>query len=471
MRLAPRWALHAIAAIVALSFAYDLWRMPIQVSDSVVEILAAQQSPSASSLFVRSLGNAGYMRPLRLAQIKVLFDVSDGHYRLVYRGFHAVLLVSAILLFVSALGVRTWPECAAGAFALTVFTGLHTFRGTVREAFPINHFLEIVVLCLIAVNLARSRGRLIIDVAAAAVFAVAALTLESGLLVWVVVVAAWTCGLRGISRRGVVAVTALLGAYLWLRFVYFSTGTPDLAERSSGYLLESLEPSELIQRFGENPMWFYVYNVIASTMSVLFSEPRGGVFELVRSWRAGDVPPRIYLAVASSVLTTALIGWVAAARLFGRGPNARQGSGPWLGIFPVVLIANAVLSFAYTKDEIVSVAGAFYALAAFAAATHALDWINQRSRLLPQAALCVMLTAMAFLWAFRSAGVHHMLRVEAFKQRNDWAGSVEARYLGPGSSPDSPGAVLIRQLRHEVLEMRVPNPHLLPAWNDRWWGD
>jgi hypothetical protein len=96
----------------------------------------------------------------------------------------------------------------------------------------------------------------VIEVAAAATFVVASLTLESGLLVWVVVVAAWACWLPGISRRAVVAVTALLGVYLWARFYYLSTGTPGLMERSSGFLLEYLEPGELQQRFGDDPTWF-----------------------------------------------------------------------------------------------------------------------------------------------------------------------------------------------------------------------
>ena len=43
-------------------------------------------------------------------------------------------------------------------FALTVLTGLHTFLGFLREAFPINHFLEIAVLALVALNLTLSRG-------------------------------------------------------------------------------------------------------------------------------------------------------------------------------------------------------------------------------------------------------------------------------------------------------------------------
>jgi hypothetical protein len=213
-------------------------RKPIQVSDSLMEILDVQQSPSLYATFIAHSPRGPFLRPLKQVQTKALFDLAGGHYWLVYRGFHALLLTAALLLFTRALRVQTWADFAAAVFALTVLTGLHTFRGTVREAFPINMYLESVVFCLIALNLAQGRvaprpdepvltgrsasadrhGGWWIDLAAAVSFVVASLTLESGVLVWVVAVAAWACGMRGISRRGVVAMTILLGVYLCVRF-------------------------------------------------------------------------------------------------------------------------------------------------------------------------------------------------------------------------------------------------------------
>lgn len=470
-RVTPRAAAVLIATIIGLSFAYDLLRMPVQLFDSLQEMLDEQRSPSAYATFVGGLTGTAYLRPLRLAQIKVLFDLADGHYWLVYRGFHAALLLAAVLLFVRALDVRTWADCAAGAFALTVLTGLHTFGGTVREAFPINHFLEMVVLCLFVLNLARSRGGWLIDVAAAAAFVVASLTLESGLLVAVVVITAWVSGMRGISRRGVAAVAMLLGAYLWARFWYLSTGTPGLMERSSGFLLNTLDPEELVQRFGDNPTWFYAYNVAASMMSVLFSEPQAGVFQFARSWLDGDVPPRLYMAVVSSAFTTGLIVWAAGARLFRRIPHARAGDDQLLVVFAVMLVANATLSFAYTKDEVISVAGAFYACAAFVAARYVLGDDRPSSGRVARVLLCVMLSGVATLWACRSVGTHHALRVQAFKHRNDWARLEEGRYLRADSPYYHQGTALMRQLRREALDMPVPNPELLPPWVNRWWGE
>jgi hypothetical protein len=91
-----------------VSFAYALIRIPIQVSDSLTEILEAQQFPSAYALFVHHTQRVAYMRPLRHAQIKLIYDLgARTDLQLAYRGFHALLLAAAIFLFIAALDVRT----------------------------------------------------------------------------------------------------------------------------------------------------------------------------------------------------------------------------------------------------------------------------------------------------------------------------------------------------------------------------
>ena len=302
-----------LALLVALAIAVDLMWMPVQVFDALGELLEAQQSRSVWDSFVSNFHyGSPFLRPLRTAQIKALFDLAGGeHYWLVYRGFHAVLLIATVLLFTSALRVATSVDFAAAAFALAVLVGMHTFWPTVQEAFPINHFLEIVTFCLLTLNLARSRGGLLVDAAAAVTFAAAALTLDSGVLVWVIAVAAWALGWRGISGRGLTAMTALIAAYFVLRFIVLSSSVPDVSLRSSGFLFDVLEPDQVEQRFGNPPLWFYAYNVGASALSVLFSEPRAGVFAATRAWVSGEVAPRLTLAFATSAITTAMLAWAA----------------------------------------------------------------------------------------------------------------------------------------------------------------
>jgi hypothetical protein len=466
-----RRAMQVSTAIVALTFAYGLMQLPVQFSDSLEQLINAQQSSSVLAHFAEWSQRAAYLRPVFFAEVKALFDLAQGHYWLVFRGFHALLICAAIGLFVRALRVRTWDDFAAAIFALTVFTGIHTFRGVVREAFPVSHFLQVAVLCLLALNLARSRGGWRVDVAAAATFAVASLTLESGLLVWVVIVTAWACGMRGVSRRGIVAMTALLGVYFWLRLWLLSVGTPGFDERSSGFLLRMLEPEEIQQRFGSTPIVFYAYNVATSFLSVHFSEPDGGIFETARAWVAGDVPPRLYLAVVSSCLTTGLIAWCVAARVRGGMRSLRDEASQLLVISAAVIMANAAMSYVYTKHEILSVAGCFYAVAAFVAARYALERLRHGVTGAARLVIILVLASAATLWAFRSIGVHHMMRVAAYNVRNDWAGIQAETWRDDGNPQARPAAALIRQLRRDAIDMPGSSPYLMPRWVDRWWGE
>ena len=467
--LGPRGAAYALACLFALALACDLLWMPVQVSDSLGEILDAQQSTSVSESFTDAMGSAAYLRPLRIAQIKGLYDLAGGrNYWLVYRGFHALLIVAAILLFTRALRVRTGADLGAAGFALVVLVGMHTFRGTVQEAFPINHFLEIVVLSLVVLNLAQSRGGIWVDVGAAAAFSVAALTLESGLLVWVVAVAAWAAGWRGISTRGLAAMSVLVLAYGYVRFVHLSTGVPSIAERSSGFLLETLERDEIQERFGAQPIWFHAYNVAASFASVLFAEPRSGVFQATAAWLNDEPLRREMLPVLTSVVTTALVGWAAITHLVRRQPL--DGTTRFLAIFPVVLVANAVMSFAYTKDEIMSVAGVFYALAAYGAVRYLMTTVSPA----PGAAAVVTALLVAVLatgWSVRAAGVHYVLRSQAIKHQIDWV-ELPGRWHRNDEWPDDDPAAaqLIMQLRTDAVRMRLPNTRVgEPEWPDRIW--
>jgi hypothetical protein len=464
-----RAAVLALAAVLAAAIAYDLWRMPVQVSDALTEILDAQASPSIATSFGNAVGTTSYLRPLRIAQIKAFFDLAQGrYYHLVYRGFHALLIVLLIWLFVRVLPVESPIDAAAAAVALTVLTGLHTFLGFLREAFPINHFLEIAVLVLVALNLTLSRGGWLVDVLAGVVFAFAALTLESGVLIWVVIATAWMVGLRGVSTRGLAIVTVLLAGYFALRFWYLDTGLPSLTERTSGYFLERLEPSELQQRFGDRRFVFYAYNMFAALLSVLFSEPRDGLFSAARAWRVGDVHPQAYLTVVSSAAMTLLmfgagLNWLRTRTTLGR-------SGRLAIVAAVVIAANVTLSFSYAKDDIITVAGVFYAIAAFVAVRATLEYAQNGGIVRPLVVSVVMLM-LASAWAMRSSGVHHVMNEHAFRTRNDWA-ALPLRWREEGRWPNEPRPLaLVEQLRNDALDAEVPNPQLAPEWRSQWYGD
>jgi hypothetical protein len=472
-----RAAVLALAGVLAAAIAVDLWRMPVQVSDSLNEILDAQASPSIATSFRNAVGTTSYLRPLRIAQIKALFDLAQGRsFHLVYRGFHALLIIALIWLFARALPVESPLDAAAAFVALTVLTGLHTFLGFLREAFPINHFLEIAVFVLIALNLTLSNGGLPragsrgwwVDLLAGIVFAAAALTLESGVLIWVVIMTAWIVGLRGVSTRGLLLVTALLAGYVVLRFWYLDTGLPSLSERTSGFFLERLEPSEIQQRFADRRFVFYAYNIAASALSVLFSEPRDGLLVATRAWRGSDVHPQAYLTVLSSLAMTMVMAWAAVVWWKTRSALGRSGR---LAIVAIVVIAaNAVLSFSYAKDDIIAIAGVFYAIAAFTA-VRALLGYAQIGGVVRAAVVSLVVLALGSAWAMRSSGVHHVMNEHAFRARNDWA-EMPIKWQREGRWPTTaePLAV-IERLRNDALAAEVPNPQMVPEWRGLWYGD
>ena len=447
--------------MLAASVSYGLLRMPLQVHDALDEIVAAGRSPGVWASFTSTIGETSYFRPLRIAETKLLFDLSGGHYFAAYKAFHIALLAAAFALFVALLPIESWTDAAAALFALTVFVGLHTFLGFVREAFPINHFLQVAVLVLVAVHLSRSRARprAAVDVAANIVFILACLTLESGVLVWVAAVASRLAGRRGVSDRALLVMTALLAVYGVVRFVVLAPNVQAMAN-ASGYFFERLEGSQIHERFGPGLSRFTLYNVLVSIATVLFSEPRGGVFVFVRALSLGDVPPRMWINIVSSTITTCLIlGHLLRKPLrFALRVNADA------FVFLAVLLASAVASFAYTKDEIMSAAGIFYAIVAFWAVRELL------TRDMPRAAaalVSVLLLVAGSGWAMRTIGVAHVLRSQAFAVHNDWAQipeSMERRGTWP---TEESTRQLVLRLRNDSLRITVVNPWFIPRWADR----
>jgi hypothetical protein len=116
-----------------------------------------------------------------------------------------------------------------------------------------------------------------------------------------------------------------------------------------------------------------------------------------------------------------------------------------------------------------SVAGVFYALAAFVAVQALLQHAMTRAFSRHALALVILvIAASAPLWAFRAAGVHYQLRLAAYNERNEWTW-----VLRPENRTDWPSdarqLVLTRRLKDEALQRRVASPHFLPRWGGPYW--
>lgn len=463
MRSSAGAAACLLAGVFAVAVAGSVYRIPIQVSDSLDVIERVADTPSIRTTFIDALHSSTWkLRPFREVQAKVLLDASQAlgdRYHLVFRGYHALGVVVLIALFALIARPRTWSATAAFAFALVVLTGLHTFPGMLREAYPENHFLLVAVYALATFAIAQTSGSVLGDIAATALFVVASLTLESGALLWVIAIAAYASGLRGISRRGLTAMTIAASGYAVLRIGYLHIAAGGLGARATGFGTTTLDPAAQVARFGHDPLLLYGYTVLMSAVSVLLSQPTEGRWEVVSAWRSGHVPPLFWVEMGTSLATTLLIAWYAVKR----DPAGRRGwRDPVIAVFAVVLVANAAIGFAYAKVEIISLAGVFYALAAYRAMASVLD---TRPRALVAIPLALALTIVSAGWTFRSAGLHYHLRLAASDARGEWGDVVPASIQSPKVR------AVVLEVRQQAISQRSLTRFDFPRAYLDWWGD
>ncbi len=469
---ATRWTWMAWSATALMAFivSVGVMRNPVQVTDSLVPMLKVQNA-STQQVFMSKIDGAGFLRPLYWVQIKLLLEGSRGHYAVAYKSFHVLCIALLFFFFARAARVRTKDDAAAFAFAIVVLTGMHSFLGMVWEGYPVNHYLEIAVFCVAALVLCQSSGGLVADILAALLFVMASLTLDSGLLVWVVFVAARLVGLRGVSWRGVAMTTALLAGYMVLRFMVLDIGSPPVGERAVGFGFSRIEPAEIERRFVATGhlYYFYLYNVISGFASVFLSEPISGRWMLTQRVINGGIDPMVATSIVSALVATGLLVRFVIARR--REWAARHfDHGDQLVIVCVaVALGNAAMCFSYVKDEVMSTAGVFYALAVFSAMRHALaTWDHTNRRAAAGTALAIVLFAGSAAWTIRTTGSQYqMLRIGTV-DRYEWA-HVDEWLAGQNQTPTTPqGARLVQQLRDEAMHTRPLSLLFVPRWAVKW---
>ena len=465
-----RWAKlsYAYAALVAVGVAYFLLDLPIQVSDCYGNMVKAAKG-TLSQLVASEFHQQSYLRPLGWAQIRILLDLSQGRYFEWFRWWHAVQIVLLFVLFLRLVRPRTLASAAVVPLGMAALIGMHTFAGTVRESMPVNMFLMVLICAFAATDLALGPPRLWRSIAAALLLVFATLSVESGILVAVVFVAAYLVGARGVSRVGVAMQVLLVIGYLVLRFGILHIGSPGLEERTSGFGFSRLDPSALIEKFGTHPLPFYAYNIASSLLSIVVSEPREGVWVATRDFLRGDTRVFQVFNIVASALGSALIvryiwrrrrEWL--ARRFDRSDQL-------VFIFLAMAGANATVSFAYTKDMILATAGGFYAAALTVAAR---DFIESMSGLSLARAIAPMLflVLLSTTWALRAVNAHMGLRIAAVKVRTEWAYVDSWLKENPEVLSEPGAAEMKRHLQDDAVRIHPLRPKLAGRWLE-WFND
>jgi len=465
----PRTVAVVLATLITLPLAESLYQVPVQVSDSLEPIVIAATASSAGQLLSDAPRfSPTTLRPLRYVQARWLLNsvaATGLSHRAVFRGVHVALLILLVALFVAATRVRTSTDLAAFTIAFPALLGIHTFAAMLFEAFPVNHYAEVGACALGVFVLAQQPPRWFFPVVACSLLGLALSVVESGVLVWIVVMGCAAVRMRGITRSTAVATTLLVAVYFVIRYA-LAIASPGIGGSGSGFGATFYSAEALKARFGAHPLGFMAYNVASGLLSLLLSEPRTGVYGAAIWWNTGTLHPVLLVNVVSSAITTAAIVWYAARRLRA-GPAAWSDADRMFAVSCIVIVVNAGLTAAYIKDEIISVGGLFYAVAAFVAFRELLASTAGRSTV-SSLAIAVMLMFTAAVWTFRDLGVHYRLRYDAFTLRNDWAD-----VLRPDRREDWPAdprvLALTKQLRDEAIAVRTASPSFMPRWGDRWW--
>ena len=462
----PRAAAWLLTALFAIAVSASVFRIPIQVSDSVEIIEIVDRAPSVTAAFTEGLhASRTMLRPMRQVGTKLLLavahDIGD-RYNLAFRGFHAAMAALLIVLFTLLARPRDWTGVAALSFAMLVLTGLHTFGGMMREAYPINHFLLIAIYCLAVFAIAESKGGLLADAAACVLFAVASLTLESGLVILGIGIAAYVSGLRGISRGALIAMAVLAAGYIVLRVPVLHMIGNSVGERQTGFGTEMLNTAQLRERFGDTPWLLYGYTIFCSLLTVPFSQPIAGQWTAFQPWDP-QAPPLFFLNdIGTSLVATAVVVWYLTRR---RPPDGRR---RWRDPAPLVMLAtlagSALLSYAYAKSEIMSAAGVFYALVVYLAVRE----LAERLVRMPQVLVLLAILFVSSAWAWRAMGLQYRLQRGAFDARSEWV-----LRMPPYSNPPVPASEmrLTPRMQDEALHRGRTNPYLLWPPYARLWGE
>ena len=365
---------------------------------------------------------------------------------LVLAQFAAVLAL--LIWIVRPIGVS---RVVAALVALSCVVGLHTTR--IMFLFvPLNPHSATLVMLLAALALTlhprtRSFDWIFFPLTAAMLF-----TLESGLLMVPLLAVLWWRDAPGISWRGLISAAAALVVYLVIRF---SLGAPVAVGASytgTGLGLSDATPERLQNIFEHAPWLFWAYNVSASFLSVVLSEPRAGAYRFIEALLRGGASFWQWLHVLSSLLTTVVV-IVALARY--RPTSERDRLLVAAGLALVVF--GSGIGFLYTRDRIGLWAGAGYAVLVFVAVAMLLERMSTSA--LHRVATVGVVGLLAIAWTTRTAETYAQLRDTAWDYRGEWTERFED--LGGAAQPQSE---LMASMRAAATGKDPADPRRDPAW-------
>lgn len=361
-----------------------------------------------------------------------------------------------VVQFAAILGLLVWlfrpvgtRRAVAACVAVGCVVGLHTSR-VLFLFVPLNFYATGLLLLLVAAAAAFEPAARRGEWLWFPLTLIALLVLESGLIIVALAVVLWCVRAPGVSGRALAAAVAGTACYLALRTGLAGAAVPAVyVETGLGF--SDPDPERLREIFGSAPWLLWLYNIAASMLTVLASEPRGGAFKFIASLLAGNTPPWRWLHVISSVATTALV----VAALWRTGPRPLKDTYLiWTGL--VLLVCGSALGFLYTRDRIGMTAGVGYSMLVYVAIGTTLERGHRSAW--RRVAVTVAVGAIAAGWMVRVGEAYFQVRDKAVEHRLEWTARYET-LRGDRVEDD-----LMRQLRAPALEMTQDEAATGPAW-------
>jgi len=444
-RLPVGWALGYLAAF-GVAFASISWSY-VDVHNLFREAATWSWRQYLTQAFSRGIE----FRPLMTVGVKLSYQLVG-----LRLWFYKALV---LLQFGAVLGLLVWlfrpigvRRGVAAAIALSCVVGLHTTR-ILFVFLPLNAHSGALVLVLVAIALALDPRTRAFDWVFFPLTLVALLVLESSLLIAPLVMVLWWVKAPGVSLRGVGGMAAGVAVYAAIRLTLSTTGGSPSIYTGSGLGFSQLTPETLRNIFEHSRWLFWLYNVCASFLTVVASEPRAGVYAFVSSLLRGETPFWQWLHVGSSLLTTMLIG---AGLTLHRPASDRDRQLLVSGL--VLVVCGSALGALYTRDRIGLSAGVGYALLLYVALSALLERVPARGWRRGLVACSIGVVAAA--WIVRSAETYFSLRDTAWDYHLEWTD----RYADLGGTTQ-PQTELLTSLRAAALSLTPDDPRLDPAWS------
>jgi len=389
-------------------------------------------------------------RPLLTLGIKGAYDLVGLHLW-VYQLLVLAQLAAALALLLWLLQPRDLRRGLAAALALGCAVGLHTSR-ILFLFIPLNAYSGALLLLLLALVIALEPRARAYDWLLFPLTFVGLFTLESTLLVVPLIAVLWWRKAPGVSWRGVAAMMTAVVLYLLVRFSFGGSASLASSYVGSGLGFSQATPEALRNIFEHAPWLFWVYNIIASFLTVIASEPRAGTFEFIASLLRGQTPFWQWLHVVSSLLTTVLI----AVALYLYQPLSDRDRLLRLAGF-VLIVFGSALGFLYTRDRIGLSAGIGYALLLYVALTATFDRLQETAGW-RRASVIGLVCALAVAWNLRVVEAYAQLRDTAWDYHSEWT----ERWADLGGT--QPQTELLKALRADALRSMPADPRRDPAW-------